>query len=265
MRPLVYRLTVRNGAGRSAGMSDPAYAAAGSAPPQVSGLRAEGTRSGVLLRWTANSAGGEVLLERRQLDPPPEQGGRRNTPRAAGRSQAKAVAPGVVLLQAEPGNLAAAQTLDGTAQEGFLYRYQAVRREVVHAGGRTLELRSEPSSAVEVTWRDAYPPPAPEGLTALGFVAPAPGGGSAYAVDLVWQPVDDRRVTGYAVRRVALSSTGAPQGGPVLLTAEPVITPAFHDGTALAGTAYRYEVIAVDAKGNSSAVAQATVGTSEAP
>ena len=260
LRPMAYRVELRNGAGRSAGASDAVYVPAGTAPPVIGELQAEGTRLGVLLRWTAVAGGGEVLLERRQVDPPPEAAARSKPGRAGGHA-AEAVEPGLVLLQAEPGNQAAAQTLDGSVREGFRYQYRAVRRVVAQVGGRTLEVRSAASPPAEFVWRDTYPPPAPEGLTALGFLTPAssPNGMPTYGVDLVWQPVNDRRVTGYEVRRTALSAAGEDVGEPERLTAEPVVAPAFHDATALRFVRYRYKVTAVDAKGNTSAAATAVV------
>ena len=71
--------------------------------------------------------------------------------------------------------------------------------------------------------------------------------------------VQDLRVTGYLVWRTALGAGGLPEGKRAQLTLNPVSTPAFHDATAQASASYRYEVSAVDAKGNVSPAAKADV------
>ena len=271
-RPIAYRLKLTDEAGRSAGFSDPAYVAAGDAPPPVTSFTGQGTRPGILLQWTPAPGKGEVLLERTQLDPPPHApetapkhdtvAHSRSLSLAAPRSRSTAESTGDVWLQADPGNVGASQTLDGTVVEGVRYRYLAVRRTVAHVGGRTLELRSAPSSPVELTWRDIYPPARPEGLTAVGFESGSGTGTqttAAYAVDLIWQPVNDPRVTGYLVSRVPLTPEGAAAGATEPLTPQPVTTPAFHDTSALPNSTYRYLVTTVDARGNTSEPATAVV------
>ncbi|HEY0785677.1 MAG TPA: hypothetical protein VGD62_07375, partial [Acidobacteriaceae bacterium] len=49
------------------------------------------------------------------------------------------------------------------------------------------------------------------------------------------------------------------------LNAIPVKTPGFHDSTAQPARSYRYEVVAVDARGNVSAPATAQVSRSTTP
>ena len=155
--------------------------------------------------------------------------------------------------------------MDAGAEEGVLYRYTAFRRQVVKLDGHTLELRSTSSGTVEATWHDVYPPAVPVGLVALGY--DVPGGSSTttesatqpYAVDLVWQPVQDKRLAGYLVYREVLGSKGEPSGPRRKLIAEPVPTPGFHDSTAKANERYRYSVSAIDPKGNESGVVSAMV------
>lgn len=252
-RPIAYRVELRNNAGHSAGYSDPVYVAGGSAPAAVADLKAQGTRPGVLLRWAAADGEGELLLERTQLADAPAGA-------AASRDKAKKAtkAGEVTWLQADPGNVSAAQTIDNSAEEGVPYRYRAFRRVQTRVGVRTLELRSAASEPVEVTWRDIYPPTVPAGLTALGFSLPANTGQQAgYAVDLVWQPVNDPRLAGYLVYRLRLETPGAARER---LTPQPIVTPAFHDDQAVASGHYLYEVTAIDPKGNESAPAKAEVG-----
>lgn len=276
-RQIVYRVQLRNSAGRSAGYSDPAFTAAGPAPAPVTGFTAEGTRLGVELGWVS-LPGAEVLLQRTgpamavpraAAQPKPASSGKgEKRPRVHEPEKARPKADAnMVWLQAAPGDRNASATMDASVAEGVPYTYVAIRRETAKLGNRTVELRSAPSAAVSVVWRDVYPPPVPAGLTALGYQVPAPSApgasqqvaASTYAVDLVWQPVNDPRLAGYVVYRQALSGTGEPVGERTRFTPQPIVTPAFHDGTAVASTGYRYGVSAIDAKGNESRVAETTV------
>ncbi len=248
-RLLAYQVELRNSAGHAAGLSEAAYTASGKAPPPVEDLAAQGVRAGVLLQWTPVAGGGEVLLERTEMAATASI----STDKLRAADAVAKKRPGVhfgnrrsdvVWLQAEPGNTGAAKTLDGAAEPGVRYRYAAYRREVVRLGGRTEELRSAPSAAVEIAWQNVYPPATPQGVTAVGYSA-----ATGYAVDLIWQPVDDARLAGYVVYRRAAGATGER----VRLTPQPLRTPAFHDASAQPGIGYRYEVTAIDAAGNESA------------
>ena len=285
-RAMAYRIELKSPAGRTAGLSDPAFAAAGVAPPDVAELHAEGMRLGVELRWAPVADGGEVLLNRTDLEStaaatlaPPDRAGqtrpsRRTKERVAGEraakpSHASGTIPGLVILQAAPGDASPKRTVDKEIAAGIPYRYTAFRRRVVQIGGRTLELRSAESAAVTVTWRDVYPPAAPTALAALGYEAPSQPAGATgstpdaakpqFAVDLVWQPVNDTRLAGYVVYRQALDPAGAAIGSRQRLTAEPVLTPGYHDAAALPGYRYRYSVTAVDPAGNESPAAETVV------
>ena len=286
-RPVAYRLELRNSVSRSAGLSDPVYAAAGSAPPPVAGLRAEGTRLGVELQWTPVPGAGEVLIERDEpvspgqpLQKPASQpthgahggkaaksghGAAPNTGRNA--THKEAATPGRVMLQAAPGDLNASATIDREIQEDVPYRYSALRRETVQLGNRTLELRSSPSPEVSITWRDVYPPPAPTGLTGVGYqgTADAKTPADVYGVDLVWQPVEYTRLAGYVLYREPLNAAGEPVAERRRLTPEPVLTPGYHDASAQPGVRYRYSVTAIDPKGHESGAAQAVVEPAIAP
>ncbi len=275
-RAVAYRIQLRNAAGRSAGFSDPVYAAGGAAPPPVRDLRADGTRLGVKLQWRQEPGAGEVLLDRMEPVPVPtapagpapvpvrgaRPGRNPKAPHSAGKAAHRPAAPpGLLVLQADPGDASPAATMDTSVEEGVPYRYTAVRRRTLQLGGRTLELRSAASAEVGITWHDVYPPPVPAGLTALGYNVPA-GDKTAsrtvngFAVDLVWQPVNDSRLAGYLVYRQQLNAAAETTGERVRLTPEPEPTLAYHDATAQAGQAYRYSVTAIDPKGNESKAAE---------
>jgi len=223
-RLLGYRVELFNAAGQSAGKSDAAYTAAGAAPASVEGLKAEGSRLGVVLRWRASDAKDAVVLER--------SGGAKTERLAANGAD---------------------RTLDASALPETAYLYRAMRERSVQLGGRTVVVRSAASAAVPFTLHLVYPPLAPTGLTVAGFVSPDPAG---FAVDLIWQPVDDAGLlaglAGYNVYREA-------GGKRERLNAVPVQVPAFHDATAAAGVRYQYSVTAVDAKGNESSAATAVL------
>lgn len=251
-RVLAYRVELTNMSGKSAGWSLPAYAAAGVAPPDVGGLAAEGTRKGILLHWQPAAAGEsqpktEVLL-RRDLTASPPPKPRANPPTA--RRTSKSAAETTVWLEAHSDG----ETLDASAEQDIPYRYTAVRSHKVKIGDRYFELRSASSAPVDITLRDVFPPAAPTGLSAAPFRE-----AGHFAVDLVWNPVEDPELAGYTVMRQAIDLTGAPLGPVQKLNATPATLPAFHDTSADAATRYRYTVTAVDRKGNESAAATVVV------
>lgn len=220
-RLLGYRVELLNERGRGAGNSDAAFTVAGNAPLPVAGFVVAGSRLGVLLRWQQVSGRGSIVLERRAGEKAkpvilkPENGG-------------------------DPGRL-----LDANALEGVAYTYVVHREESVKLGARELPMRSVDSQPVTFTLRDVYPPLAPTELAEAGFRTDDGG----WAVDLVWQPVEDAGLAGYNVYRQA------PGGVSTKLNAAPVETPAFHDATAKEGVAYTWRVTAVDKRGNESPAA----------
>ena len=125
-----------------------------------------------------------------------------------------------------------------------------VRERTVQLGGRTLKLRSEMSAPVEFTLREVYAPAAPTAANVAGYFT---GTAPLYAVDLIWQPVNDTALAGYNVYRQHVDANGTTLGARNKLNAAIVPMPAFHDATAKPTERYRYDVTAVDAKGNESA------------
>jgi hypothetical protein len=228
-----YRVEFFNASGHSAGKSDAAYAIAGAAPQRVTGLRAEGSRLGVVLRWDSANAQGDVAVKREDLSP-----------------KKKPAKNDTVLLAAHASG-DVSSTLDTSAKPNVPYRYSAVRELRVTLGGNTLTMQSEESDAVPFTLQQVYPPPAPTALTADGYAKDA-----TYAVDLIWQPVDEAglvtKLAGFNVYR----SEGDVKAK---LNATPVPVPAFHDASAKSSTAYTYSVTAVDVQGNESSAATVSV------
>ena len=258
-RLLAYRVEFFSPAGRSAGLSSPAFTATGPSPAHVDDLRAQGTRLGTLLSWSPSPQLGDVLLHRDDLSPTPQK--LHKTPGVGTKS-----APSEVWLQTHgPSDSATppGRTLDTTALPDTPYRYTAQRRLILPLGGHSIDLRSSTSTPILFTLREIYPPPAPTGLTALGFFSSAPSQSNdpaqAFAVDLIWQPVDDigllAALAGYNIYRIPLNPAADPTAPRTRLNAAPTPTPAFHDTTADPATRYRYAVTAIDSKGNESPAA----------
>ena len=252
---LLYRVELMNLEGKTAGWSDPAYAAAGAAPAKVNELRAEETRAGILLKWQAAGAGAqdEVLLRRELVAGPAGPNGPPGSPvRSPARAKREETEPVWLESHASADETRGAnETIDSSASEDTAYRYTAVRRRVITLSEHKVELRSALSSPVEITWRNAFPPAAPVGLSGAPF---ADG-----AIDLVWEPVQEPGLKGYVVTRQVVDAGGTAVGSPEKLTPEPVALPAFHDASAKQGVEYRYGVRAVSAKGVEGAEAAVVV------
>ena len=240
LRPLGYRLELLNSKGRTAGFSEPVWTAAGRSPTPVAGLTLQPTRLGTLISWQpAPGDAARVIIRRTLLSAPAPS---LPTP---GKQPAT-----VSLLRADD---TAAQSdtthmLDTTAIEGAPYTYSAWRERQLTLAGHTINLHSDETAPAAFTLRDVFPPPVPTDLTAAAFTSqPTPKQPAAFAVDLIWQPVDDPGLAGYNIYREA---PGTPR---IKLNATPVSLPAFHDTTANPAVDIRYSVTSVDRKGNESA------------
>ncbi|MGD0199186.1 MAG: hypothetical protein ABSD27_00390 [Bryobacteraceae bacterium] len=99
------------------------------------------------------------------------------------------------------------------------------------------EAQSEMSQPVEITPQDTFAPAVPSGLSAVAGVG---------AILLNWEPDPEPDLRGYYVYRSA-------DGQPPARLGELATTPAYSDSAVQSGKRYRYEVTAVDQKGNESA------------
>jgi hypothetical protein len=280
---LAYRVEFFSVSGHSAGPSEAAYTASGAPPSPISGLRAEGSRLGVILHWDPESPRtGETLIERESptqvsakasaVEPPvqvaSEAKSKPNSHHAAAPHPAKATGADI-WLTADP-SLSTSTLLDTSVQLDTTYLYRATRRTAIQLGGRTIELRGARSAPVGFTLRPVYAPPVPNGLTAAGFL-PDPGQEPAsptptFAIDLIWQPVDASGLivplAGYNVYRQLIGPDGQPLGERQMQNATPLSLPAFHDATAISAQRYLYLVTAVDAHANQSAAASVLIDPS---
>ena len=232
---IAYRVEFFNASGVSGGKSDAVIAAAGQAPASVSGLTAEGSRSGTILRWQpAAASAGDILIRREDIAAAMKTPASNNHPE-----------PGVAWLTADS---TSGRVLDTSALPDVAYRYSALRRVKVQVGGRELEMRSEESAPVNFILREIYAPDTPTSLTAVGFAT----GSSPFAVDLIWQPVNETGVMGYNIYRQLINAQSLPLGPRTRINSAKISLPAFHDTTADATSRYRYEITAIDGHGNES-------------
>jgi hypothetical protein len=268
-RLLVYRIELLNAAGRTAGPSMAANAAAGLVVQPVADFHGAATKAGVVLEWTAEPGSHETIeLERVELNRP-----------AAATANAPAATPGPERLAGLPGrskepvetrfragtaDTGAADvggTIDRSVRIGTRYSYTAERVRSVAAGGQTLEARSVPSAAVTVDVEDVFPPDAPAGLVA----APGTAGGESAkpVIDLSWEPNMEPRIVGYRIDRRDLD--GVTPNAWLRLDAAPVQTTSYRDQNVVAGQRYAYRVTAVNEAGHESAPSSEVTETAPSP
>lgn len=252
-RSLDYFVELKNGKGRSAGLSNAATVLAGAAPPPVTALAATVRKDGVVLRWAPASTVGPavvvVRLQRKLLTP------LRKKPEAASGAQPGILAPArepiEVNLLAEPADSEGQRvdrTLDKNIHFGETYEYRAQRVARVTVEDQELELAGPLSEPVRVEAIDVFPPNVPRGLAAVATAPDQPGGSS---IDLSWQPVTNPDLAGYAVYR---RESTQPEGSwDRISPVQPVVGPGFHDANVQPGHTYRYAVTAIDQGGHESA------------
>jgi hypothetical protein len=236
-RTLSYFVELRNNKGRSAGLSNAAIVLAGAAPAPVDGLSAEVRKDGMALRWTPVAQDSSaVRLHRKLLTPP--------AAKPKERLLAPPPEPVEQSLIVEAGSQAG-RALDKEIRFGRSYEYRAQRVARVTEDGKTLELAGPLSAPLRVEARDIFPPDTP---TSLAAVATTVENGSAPAIDLSWQPVNDADLAGYIVYRREAEAEWQR-----ISPAEPLIAPAFRDTQVQPGHSYRYAVTTISQSGHESA------------
>jgi hypothetical protein len=269
---LTYRVQIFNTNQHSAGLSAPAFAASGAAPPPVEQLRAKSIRSGAMVEWQPQTTAATVELDRvldgtapasPKAKPPAKPnvakpnaakskskpGPKPSAQPAKSPLQSKPATPDEVKLRTPPSPSDAGGTLDRTVQMGQNYRYTAHRVRTITLDGHSLEIRSPLSPPVTLLARDTFPPSAPTGLAAV----PSGDTPANRSIDLSWEPDTESDLAGYIVYRQSVAADGTPEGPISRLTPTPVDAPAFSDQTAQLGHRYAYHVTAVDTVGNESA------------
>jgi hypothetical protein len=247
-RPLSYFVELKNGNGRSAGLSNAAVVLAGEAPAPVANLSAEVRKAGVVLRWEplrdAAQESSAIRLHRKLLNPPPAKPQQGQQGLLA--PQPEPVEQNLLIDSCAPeAGKGGCRALDSNIHFGPVYEYRAQRVARVTVEGKTLELAGELSVPVRVEARDIFPPAVPTGLAA---VATTGDNGAGNAIDLSWQPVTDADLAGYAVYR-----REGDGGWQRISPAGPLVPPAFHDSQVQPGHSYRYAVSSISQGGNESA------------
>lgn len=236
---LTYRVKILNANGHSAGLSNPAFAAAGAAPPPVEHLRVTAVRNGAMIEWQPQPNTALIDLDRTLVQ---AIAPKKRSTKQPGQLAASST-PAEIHLQAGKDSADPGGTIDPIAKRGETYRYIAQRVRDVTLGGHTLEIRSTPSPTITTIMRDTFPPATPSGLAAV------PGTDS---IDLSWEPNTEPDLAGYLVYRQAVAADGSLSAAPSQLTPTPIPAPAFSDLTAQPGQTYSYRVVAVDGTGNQS-------------
>ena len=247
-RPLSYFVELRNGNGRSAGLSNAAVILAGEAPASVANLSAEVRKTGVVLRWTPLQATAQestaIRLHRKLMNPPAAKP--KQDQQGLLAPQPEPVEQNLLVDSCAPeAGKGGCRALDSSIRFGQVYEYRAQRVARVAVEGKTLELAGELSAPMRVEALDIFPPAVPTGLAA---VATTGENGAGNAIDLSWQPVTDADLAGYAVYR-----REGDGGWQRISPAGPMVPPAYHDSQVQPGHIYRYAVSSIDQGGHESA------------
>ena len=234
-RAVEFFVELQNHAGKTAGPSNAAWAAAGAAPPAVTGLRLDTQAAGVVLHWAPAAAqAGMVLRIHRALVP---QAGAPKADESKGLPPPEEQVLELDLAKSDPG-----VALDRDASLDHEWKYWVERVEKVSVDGHALEIAGPPSATVTIDAKDVFPPAVPAGLTVVADT-------EAKALDLSWAPDADADIAGYVVYCRDVTAGGAMEriSGKGL-----VVAPSFSDTAVVAGHQYAYAVSAVDADGNES-------------
>jgi len=228
---IFYTVSVLNGNGRSAGISNVVHVPAVAAQPPLSDFQAQVTAEGVVLSWT-------------RIPGAPETGALRQTYRVYRRLEGgnTDTVVGEVSVDAS----SATQLVDHTFEWEKTYSYRVSVVTLIPEEDRTeTQFEGDDTPAVRVFAHDVFPPAVPSGLQAVFS-----GVGQQPFIDLIWAPDTDADLAGYNVFR---HEAGAE---PVKINSELVKTSAFRDMNVASGTTYVYSVSAVDVRGNESARSQ---------
>lgn len=262
-RLLRYEVHLENRRGRDAGPSNPAYSAAGWAPPTVEQAKASATAKGILIRWqtaathplapetipnSSSKAAPEPRLLVRLVRDEVVTTGKGTTP---GKQEVQAGIPQPVqqtleALEHAPstagGPWLPEQTLDAGVALNRRYRYTVRMVEQLKLGGHALEMDGTPTTTPILDARDVFPPAVPAGVVAVAN----PQGGT---IDLSWTPDASTDLAGYFVYRRVAGTASAPLR---VSGKQPVTAPAWSDTHVQRGVRYAYSVSAIDTSGNES-------------
>ncbi len=255
---LAYRVELTNRRGRSAGLSEPAFAAAGKAPAAAGPLMLSGQASGTVVAWAAAASPGAMQVTRTPASPgtpgTAKPAAMPASPRFSASSGQNDDPLAAVLLRppdrgrAATGPPAASGLVDASVldprAEGIAFSYTAQRIETVTLAGHTLELHGIASPPAVFTYAYTFAPPSPSGLLAVPALSPP-------EIDLSWEAAESSASAGLLGYKVYRRGPG--ESAFTLLHAKPVASLSFRDATVMPGRKYAYRVTSVDRHGNESA------------
>jgi hypothetical protein len=228
---IFYAISVLNGNGRSAGVSNIVHVPAVAALPPPSDFHAQVTAEGVVLSWTA-------------IPPAPETPALRHSYRVYRRLEGGNTDTVVGELSLDTSS--ATELVDHSFEWEKTYLYRATVVTQIHEEGKPeAEFEGDDTPAIKVFAHDVFPPAVPAGLQAV-FSGP----GQPPFIDLIWAPDTDADLAGYNVFRHEADAK------PVKINSELVKTPGFRDLHVAQGKTYFYSVSAADVRGNESAPSQ---------
>lgn len=229
---ITYAIEVRNGDGRSAGLSNQVRVPLLHTEPPPN-LHATLTKDGVVVSWS------------------------RNVPRTNAESPIRYAyhvyrrldnsAQWSLVGDFPAGGENETTLTDSNIEWEKTYVYRIETMTVISQNGSEQQIEGDDSPDVSVFAHDVFPPAVPTGLQAV-FSGP----GQKPFIDLIWAPVSEVDLDGYDVYR---HEEGSP---PVKVNAALVKTPAYRDENVKAGKHYFYSVSAVDVRGNESARSEET-------
>ena len=150
-------------------------------------------------------------------------------------------------LEIPPGEAANVELRDETFtwEKNYAYRVVLVGSAKMPSGD-TVVFDGSASAPLEVTAHDVFPPAVPTGLQAVfsGQFA-----GQQPSIDLTWNPVMDRDLTGYFIYR---RLENQPAESATRLNQQQLPAPAYIDKMIQPGNTYFYSVSASDERGNES-------------
>lgn len=239
LRLLTYTVQLRNHSGRTAGPSNLAYSASGTAPEQITSFAADVRADGVLLHWQPSSGGASFIRIQRTLVLPPGQKAKSSSDQMRKGAE---VPPQQTLESPYPSQHDPGRSLDKDVAFDTTYRYSVQRITKSTFAGHEVEVAGTPSETITIDARDIFPPAAPTGLVAVSSP-------EEHAIDLSWVPNTENDLVGYAVYRRQQGSNAAPTR---ISPPEPVAGPSFRDTTVQPNTTYVYSVSAIDQDKNES-------------
>jgi hypothetical protein len=229
--PIFYAVSVLNGRGRSAGISNTVNVSAGASEPPPSGFTAQVTAEGVVLSWS-------------RITPAPEEPGLRYLCRVYRRAEGanQDTVAGEVAVDTSSVTL----LVDHSFEWEKTYLYRAAVVTLIHKEPQTeTQFEGDDTPSIKIFAHDVFPPAVPSGVQAAFS-----GAGQQPFIDLIWAPNTDADLAGYNVFRHEANEE------PMKINSELVKTPAFRDTNVVSGKNYFYSVSSIDVRGNESARSQ---------